>query len=546
MEGVFAVWLAFAAALVAALEYFVRPRLVRHVQAQMHVAATTPTAAAVPAASPPAEVEAAGSLDHSFHTAYEPLPQAVAARALWTSRALRLMRLLLWSELAAAAAYVGLPLLLGWSFNVAAGLGLLLALMLALVAAVRHAIGRRQYRVSELRFVTLTLRRRLWNGVVTVLSWVAAAGIAAVALVAAVASAIPGVHLVLYAVRFVPKVFTPRVRFLLSGLFVVFGAFTGLGIAAGASGETSAALPERLGGAGLLLAALLHGGGLFAVAARLRRTPGSSLLVLRVFEHDEATDFTFNRVMKYWRLFGHHFTVVDGALVRGAGKHALGWGARLTLFGLFAAVFALVEVHPVLPLAAIPFVFIGLTWGVLALGRRSIDRRFVRSREQLLCRLQRLEDRPRNLDLGFRHERAMCHDDTWFMTVGEFARRAQVVLMDLRGFSKERQGCQTEIDFLFDTVPVQRIVFLIDTQADPELFVHTLSERWRMQRPDSPNVAALEPVVSVYIVARADEHDVQALVDLLILAAQAPAVPAPEPQDVLAAGVVPASAAVAG
>jgi hypothetical protein len=523
MEGVFAVWMCLAAALVAALEWNLRRRLVRHVQAQMQAAAVPSPAAVTPAAPDlPPEVEAAASPDYAVHDAYKALPEAVAARMAWTQRALGLMRLLLWSELAVAAAYLVLPLLLAWGVTTAWFLGLVIALAVTLVATVRHAIGRRQYRVSELRWVTLTPWRRVWNGAMTAVSWVMAAILAVAVGVAALAAAVPGAHLAIHALRVIPKVFTPRVRVLLSGLPVLVGATFGLAIATGQIASEPMPWAERLGGAGLMLAALVHGGVLVYVTGRMRGAAGSSLLVLRVFDRDEATDFTFNRLMRYWRLFGHHFTVVDASLVRQVGTHALGWGARLGLFISFSAAFALVNVHGSLPLIAMPVVFAGAVWGVLALARRSIDARFVRDRPQLLARLARLARRPRNLDLSFRHERALCHADTWFMVVGEFARRSDVVLMDLRGFSRDNQGCQEEIDFLFDTVPFQRIVFLLDVHADAELVVSTISARWATQRPDSPNVDATAPVIQTYMARLGDVHDVQALVDLLILAAQTP------------------------
>lgn len=56
----------------------------------------------------------------------------------------------------------------------------------------------------------------------------------------------------------------------------------------------------------------------------------------------------------------------------------------------------------------------------------------------------------------------MCHDNTWKLTVTEYARRSNVILMDLRGFSEERMGCKYEVDFLFDHVPISKLVFLVN------------------------------------------------------------------------------------
>jgi len=150
-----------------------------------------------------------------------------------------------------------------------------------------------------------------------------------------------------------------------------------------------------------------------------------------------------------------------------------------------------------------------------------LRREFVRSRAQLAAVLDQMEQKPRNLDLSFRRLEAMCHNDTWQIAVDEFAARSQALLMDLRGFSKERKGCQTVVDYLLDTVPLKQVLFLVDAGGDHALMQQMILERWEFLSPDSPNLHDRAPRVNIYVSSASDEADVQGILDLLMQAAQA-------------------------
>ena len=299
--------------------------------------------------------------------------------------------------------------------------------------------------------------------------------------------------------------------------------------------------PAPLAGAGMAAAVLLHAALLYRQLRLMRAEPGIALLVLRVFNHDTATGFTFNGLLQFWRHFGLHFTVVDTALVRVVSQPKLGWtrGAILAIvlivMGFSAVLFIAADSadgagnFPVAKLvlaAAAALVQAAVAalvvWAVIAFARQRVRRRFVRSMAQLQARVDNLTHRPRHPDMSFRHERALCPSDIWFMAVGNFARAAQVVLMDLRGYSSARKGCQKEVDFLFDTVPAERIVFLLDLHSDRDAVQQMLLARWAMQRADSPNLHAAAPVLQIYLAQAADNRDMQGVLDLLITAADRP------------------------
>jgi hypothetical protein len=67
------------------------------------------------------------------------------------------------------------------------------------------------------------------------------------------------------------------------------------------------------------------------------------------------------------------------------------------------------------------------------------------------------------------------------------AQAADVVLMDLRGFTPQNQGCRYELQQLLDFVALERVVVLIDARTSRDFIESTLQNLWRTSRADSPN-----------------------------------------------------------
>ena len=70
---------------------------------------------------------------------------------------------------------------------------------------------------------------------------------------------------------------------------------------------------------------------------------------------------------------------------------------------------------------------------------------------------------------------------------------SHLVAMDLRGFTQDKKGCIFELGTLIDTVPLERVVLLIDRTTDEPLLRRTLADLWRTMTPQSPN-ASTAPV----------------------------------------------------
>lgn len=282
-------------------------------------------------------------------------------------------------------------------------------------------------------------------------------------------------------------------------------------------------IPSTIGGLLTLAAITIHAWLLRRLQSKSGQRKAYKLLVLRVFGIDETMGFTFTGLLDYWRHFGPYFMVADPTLLKTQRSRNGTWVYVLIVAVVLAIL--IVEQSPrvaaISPLALqlISGVIVGLVgviWFLIA--RSSITRQFVRSREDLLRRVEQLSLKPLNWNLNYRTLLLYCHDNTWRVAVAECMRAADTVMMDLRGFSKERQGCQYEVNFLFDAVPAERILFLVDEDC-LDLVQETIIDKWRELRTVSPNLGNANPKINLYLTQKENRRDMQGVLDLLLLQA---------------------------
>ena len=145
---------------------------------------------------------------------------------------------------------------------------------------------------------------------------------------------------------------------------------------------------------------------------------------------------------------------------------------------------------------------------------RRLARAFIKDRDDLDGRLPKGTSMP-DPDGLFRIEDFFCHDNTWRMTVSRLARKAEAVLMDLRGFMSKHRGCIFEIEQLIASVPLQRIVLLVDRSTDVPFLEQILQRAWRTIPTDSPNAIAGEHRVRILQASSSHRHTLNALLGLL-------------------------------
>ena len=168
----------------------------------------------------------------------------------------------------------------------------------------------------------------------------------------------------------------------------------------------------------------LNGVLLARAVGRHGRPPRRTLLLLRVFGYTARTEKLFDRVGARWRLFGP---------------------------------VTMIAAPDVMARTIDPGDFLRFAGGRLASS-------FVTSRVDLNAGLAALDQMP-DPDGRYRVNEFCCRDDTWKATVVELMDRADVILMDLRGLTPTRGGCEFELKQLNERLPANRVVLVVDSEA---------------------------------------------------------------------------------
>jgi hypothetical protein len=139
----------------------------------------------------------------------------------------------------------------------------------------------------------------------------------------------------------------------------------------------------------------------------------------------------------------------------------------------------------------------------MAFLRGRLGTLFIQTSEQLEDRFASLDHRP-DPDGRYRVNPLFCGNDMWKQAVVRLMRGASLVVMDLRGFTADRQGCIYELQTLLDVVPLGRLLFLIDATTEVEALERIVQERWRHLDAASPNRSLDEARLRLLAHARSD------------------------------------------
>lgn len=153
------------------------------------------------------------------------------------------------------------------------------------------------------------------------------------------------------------------------------------------------------------------------------RTP--TLLVLRVFRHDANINALFEEVVERWRAIGQTVLIAGTDLV----------GQTTDAADLFD--------------------FLD--------GR--LAARFVHDAADVPARLAAFEWQP-DAEGRWRVNECYCHDDAWQVALAALVQRADLVLMDLRGFQAYNAGCRFELGVLAHAAHLERAVVIGDEGTD--------------------------------------------------------------------------------
>jgi hypothetical protein len=176
--------------------------------------------------------------------------------------------------------------------------------------------------------------------------------------------------------------------------------------------------------------------------------PARTLLLLRVFGYRARTEKLFDRIAARWRLLG-----------------------PVTMIAAPDVVARTVDPEDFLRYLT---------------GQLSSD--FVQSREDLDARLARFDREP-DPDGRYRISEYCCRDNTWQATVVELMRRADAVVMDLRGATAERRGCEFELQQLAVRLSPDQIVLVVDRTTDRGMIEGAMLSHGAVRLPKMTEVA---------------------------------------------------------
>ena len=175
------------------------------------------------------------------------------------------------------------------------------------------------------------------------------------------------------------------------------------------------------------------------------RPPARTLLLLRVFGDTARTEALFDRIASRWRWFGPLTMIAAPDVV-----------ARTVDPGDF-----------------------------LRFASGDIGASFANTQQELEQRLAAL-DRTPDPDGRYRVNEFCCRDSSWQATVVQLIERADAVVMDLRGFSAQRMGCEFELRELAERLRGDQVVLVVDASTDRVLLDATLGAGWRARIVEVP------------------------------------------------------------
>ena len=128
--------------------------------------------------------------------------------------------------------------------------------------------------------------------------------------------------------------------------------------------------------------------------------------------------------------------------------------------------------------------------------RDRTDHVFLNTADEVERRLSRLDSRLEG-DARFPLNELYCRGDTWQLAVMWLAPASDVILMDLRRFTRNRLGCVYELTEVIRAVALERIVILTNGETDATALEEVANQAWAQLPPASPNLAHPNPTLAV-------------------------------------------------
>ena len=147
------------------------------------------------------------------------------------------------------------------------------------------------------------------------------------------------------------------------------------------------------------------------------------------------------------------------------------------------------------------------------------SRQFIENEEDLQRRLME-RDRQPDPDGRYRVNEFFCRQDTWQETMQKLSAVSNAVLMDLRGFSTDNQGCIWELEQLLSRVPLERVIFVVDETTDRSFLEEKLHGIWHQIPAGSTNHGSTTATFRLLLLSSSTPEMVDALVRQLFEACE--------------------------
>ena len=153
-----------------------------------------------------------------------------------------------------------------------------------------------------------------------------------------------------------------------------------------------------------------------------------------------------------------------------------------------------------------------------AFVRRRVEALYLKTTNEVDRQVTRLDRRLQG-DGRYPINELYCFASAWQTAIVRLVPGADVVLMDLRGFSVSHVGCVFELNQLVNLVPLKRIVLLADRLTDMCALDETLQGAWRNVHHSAPSAGEQNPVVDLLMLSNLGETTRRFLASWLVSAA---------------------------
>ena len=199
------------------------------------------------------------------------------------------------------------------------------------------------------------------------------------------------------------------------------------------------------------------------------------------------------------------------------GRRSNEWFYRFSKLWRHAGCVNMIAGPDLVTLAVEPHEFLSFLGG-------GMSRQFVKNEHDLESRISDL-DCQADVDQRYRVNEFFCHDDTWRLTLQRLATESESVLMDLRSFSENNQGCLYELKVLLDNVDLKRVLLLTDDTTNTTFLKESLNTMALNTAADSPNLLNQPVHVRLFHLNKANRTSVNKVMRLLLQPGRNQAVP---------------------